>query len=286
MDNATKSTFKQYDGPDERLFNVRWRYLALLILNTLVSLMLITNVFLTNVPASGAADQTASGRVPNLSGEEEIVIGIYEQVGAAVVKIVVAQRGQVDLSRARPQGDGVGSGLILDRAGHIVTNQHVVDGATDVVVQLVSGRVVKAEVVGQDIATDLALLHIDIPATDLVTAPFADSDALQVGQTAIAIGYPFGFDQTLTVGHISGLGREVPGRDKFNPVIKGMIQTDAAINPGNSGGPLLNLRGEVVGLNTTIFSTSRGSQGVAFALPSNTVQRVIARLLANGDVPR
>jgi S1-C subfamily serine protease len=298
MDNPMQSRFDQSDStngpnytsglpsPDIRLFKVRWRYLALIMLNSLVSLLLLINIFLTKPPSPVVALEKNAGRVPTLASEEEILTGVYEQVGSAVVKIVVAQGGQVDLSRAEPQGDGTGSGLILDHDGHVVTNHHVVDKATDVVVQLAGGRVAKATVVSQDAGTDLAILRIAVSETELTVARFADSDILQVGQIAVAIGYPFGLDQSLTVGHISGLGRAVPTSDKFIPVIEGMIQTDAAINPGNSGGPLLNLQGEVVGINSAIFSTSQGSQGVGFALPSNAVQRVIAELLDKGYVSR
>ncbi len=232
-------------------------------------------------PADGAL-----GQAPTLTDQEQVLIQLYETAGPAVVKIVVAHRGRVDLTRTNPRGDGLGSGIILDRKGHIVTNQHVVDKAAEVVVQLTSGRAVKAQVVGQDPSTDLAVLRVDVSAEELTVAPFADSDALRVGQVAVVIGYPFGLDRSLTVGHISGLGRTTPTKDKYMPVVQGMIQTDAAINPGNSGGPLLNLRGEVVGINTALFSTSRGWQGVGFAVPSNTARWVIAELLEKGYVPR
>ncbi len=221
-----------------------------------------------------------------LTDQEKVLIQLYETAGPAVVKIVVAHQGQVDLTHPDPRGDGIGSGIILDRNGHIVTNHHVVDKAVDVVVQLASGHAAKAQVLGQDPSTDLAVLRVDVPTEELTVASFADSDALRVGQTAVVIGYPFGLDKSLTVGHISGLGRTAPTKDKYMPVVQGIIQTDAAINPGSSGGPLLNLRGEVVGINTAIFSTSRGWQGVGFAVPSNTARWVIAELLDKGYVPR
>jgi S1-C subfamily serine protease len=298
MDNSMNSRFNRCDEANEadyasglvslnkRLFRMRWRYLAVIILNTLVSLLLLTNIYLIKLPPPvAAAQQNADGK-PTLTNEEVVLTSASEQVGAAVVKILVVQRGQIDLSAAELQGDKSGSGIIIDRQGHIVTNQHVVDQATDVVVRLESGRVVRAIVVGQDVGTDLALLHIAVPDTGLTVARFADSDILKVGQIAIAIGYPFGLDQAMTVGHISGLGRKVPSHDPFLTVIDGMIQTDAAINPGNSGGPLLNRQGEVIGINSSIVSTSRGSQGVGFALASSTVQRVIAELLDKGYVSR
>ncbi|MCB0168792.1 MAG: trypsin-like peptidase domain-containing protein [Anaerolineae bacterium] len=298
MDTHMNSSFNQYDEAGQanaaagfvslnmRLFKVRWRYLILIILNTLVSLLLLTHICLIELPVTVAAAHQNLDDGPTLANEEAVLTHVYEQVGAAVVKIVMVQHGQIDLNAAELQGDESGSGLIIDRQGYVVTNQHVVDQATDVVVQLESGRVVKAAVVGQDFGADLALLHIDVPDTELTVARFANADTLKVGQIAIAIGYPFGLDQTLTVGHISGLNRQVSSPDPFLAVMGGMIQTDAAINPGNSGGPLLNQQGEVIGINSVIASTSQGSQGVGFALSSSTVQRVIAELMDKGYVSR
>ena len=222
----------------------------------------------------------------SLAEQEQALTELYEMTEAAVVKIITVQRGMVDRTRTEPRGDASGSGIIFDLEGHIVTNNHVVAGATDVVVQLGQGRVVRATLLGQDPTTDLAVLQIEVPPQELAAVPFADSNALRVGQVAIAIGYPFGLDKSLTVGHISGLDRMRPSGDKFIPTAEGMIQTDAAINPGNSGGPLFNLQGEVVGINTAIFSTSRGSQGIGFAVPSNLVQQVTAQLLDKGFVSR
>ncbi|MCP4360953.1 MAG: trypsin-like serine protease [Chloroflexi bacterium] len=222
----------------------------------------------------------------NLSDEETILTELYEIAGPAVVKVVVSQNGRIDLLDPDPRGDGVGSGIIIDENGTIVTNNHVVAEAADVVVQLDNGRVISATILGVDSATDLAVLRVEAPGEKLTAVPFANSDTLRVGQMAIAIGHPFGLDSSLTVGHISGLGRMTPTDDKYRPVLDGMIQTDAAINPGNSGGPLFNLDGEVVGINTSIFSTSRGSQGIGFAVPSNMARQVISEISEKGYVSR
>ncbi|MBI1311295.1 Do family serine endopeptidase [bacterium] len=175
---------------------------------------------------------------------------------------------------------GQGSGYIVTSSGDVITNHHVIDGADKVVVHLADDREFTAKVVGSDSHTDVAVLHID--ATDLPTLQFGNSDALQVGEWVLASGAPFGLTHTLTAGIVSATGRSSVGITDY----ENFIQTDAAINPGNSGGPLLNLNGQVVGMNTAIFSKSGGYMGVGFAIPSNMVQQVYHQILDHGSVTR
>ena len=175
--------------------------------------------------------------------------------------------------------NSLGSGVIVTNEGHIITNNHVVDQVDEIEVQLSDGRTKKARVVGADAQVDLAVLKIDDP--DVKPLKLADSDAVQAGDFVLAIGNPFGFDETVTDGIISSKGR--PNR---TDVFGDLLQTNAAINPGNSGGPLINLRGEVVGINTAIISRSGGSQGIGFAIPSNTVRTALESLLKQGRIIR
>ena len=173
---------------------------------------------------------------------------------------------------------GVGSGVIVSPDGYILTNNHVVDGATDVRVTLADKREFKARVVGTDPKTDLAVLKID--ATDLPTVVIGDSDKVQVGDYALAIGNPFGLGSTVTMGIISAKGRGNLGIEDYED----FIQTDAPINPGNSGGALVNDRGELIGINTAILTHSEGNQGIGFAIPVNVARNVTDQILRNGKV--
>ncbi|MCB1343458.1 MAG: Do family serine endopeptidase [Pseudooceanicola sp.] len=181
-----------------------------------------------------------------------------------------------------PEGhgiSGVGTGFIIDADGNIVTNAHVVDGADEVSVTLSDGRKVDAKVIGADPATDIALIRID--EKNLPHVDFGKSESLRVGEAVIAIGSPFGLGNTVTSGIVSALGRDINAGPFDN-----YIQTDAAINRGNSGGPLFNANGEVVGINTAIFSPTGGSVGIGFAVPADTAQRVVADLQGDGKVER
>ncbi len=175
---------------------------------------------------------------------------------------------------------GMGSGVIVSRDGHILTNNHVVQGADEVTVQLSDKRELKAQVIGTDPETDIAVLKVD--AQDLVPATLGNSDQVEVGDWVLALGSPFGLKETVTAGIISATGRGNVGI----AVYEDFLQTDAAINPGNSGGPLVNLRGEVIGINTAIASRSGGNMGVGFAIPSNMVKRIMRQLMAEGHVDR
>src|SRR3989440_3082898 len=172
--------------------------------------------------------------------------------------------------------NSLGSGVIVTNEGHILTNNHVVEQVDEIEVQLSDGRTEKARLVGADAQIDLAVLKVDDPGVKPLV--FADSDSVQVGDFVLAVGNPFGFEETVTDGIISYKGRSSD--------LGELLQTNAAINPGNSGGPLINLRGEVVGINTAIISTSGTSAGVGFAIPSNTVRTALESLLKQGRIIR
>lgn len=181
-----------------------------------------------------------------------------------------------------PRGEG--TGFVWDKSGLIVTNFHVIAGAHKLTVTLQDRSEHVAEVIGLAPEKDLAVLRIETPPDDLVSLPLGDSSELTVGRKVLAIGNPFGLDTTLTTGIVSALGREIQAPD--NRRIRGVIQTDAAINPGNSGGPLLNSLGQLVGVNTAIYSPSGASAGIGFAIPVNTVKEVVPQLISYGRVLR
>ena len=208
-------------------------------------------------------------------------IGIRRQYGLDPFEFFFGNpRGQFRSSREEALvQNSLGSGVIVTNEGHIITNNHVVDQVDEIEVQLSDGRMKKARLVGADSQIDLAVLKIDDPGVKPLK--LADSDTVQAGDFVLAIGNPFGFEETVTDGIISSKGR--PGRSDY---FGDLLQTNAAINPGNSGGPLINLRGEVIGINTAIASTTGGSQGVGFAIPSNTVRTALESLLKQGRIIR
>ena len=214
---------------------------------------------------------------------EEQIINVHDVVGPSVVNITNRSVAYDAFMQPFPQ-EGSGSGFVYDADGHIVTNFHVIEGADQLLVTFADGQEVKAVLVGADPTNDLAVIRIDVGGNLPVPIALADSDRVRVGQFVVAIGNPFGLEQTLTVGVISALGRIIqsPEEDRF---IGEAIQTDAAINPGNSGGPLLDLQGRVIGVNSQIISPSRASAGIGFAVSSNTVRRVVPELIARGYYP-
>jgi len=211
--------------------------------------------------------------------EEQLVVNAYDRVGPAVVHITSRAFVYSFFFEVIPQ-EGSGSGFVYDRAGHLITNYHVIEGAKELEVTLADGSMVPAQVVGADPYNDLAVLKIDVPREKLYPVELGSSADLHVGQRTIAIGNPFGLDRTLTTGVISSLGRVIE-RENNRPLAEA-IQTDAAINPGNSGGPLLNSLGQVIGVNTAIQSPSGGSVGIGFAVPVDTVKRVVPELIEYG----
>lgn len=236
----------------------------------------------TTVPATPTSAPTPVRTYEAPANELEAQIAsVYDRYAPAVVNITSRTYAYDYFMRAIPQ-DGTGSGFVYDAQGHIVTNYHVVANADAVSVTLADGEVYQAEIVGTDPSTDLAVLRIDAPHLP-APVPMGDSERLRVGQFVVAIGNPFGLERTLTVGVISSLGRVIESPD--GRFIGEAIQTDAAVNPGNSGGPLLNLRGEVIGVNSQIISPSQASAGIGFAVSANTVQRVVPALISDGRYP-
>ncbi len=217
--------------------------------------------------------------------DENENINVYRNCNEAVVNINTKVTSYDWFWDPYVTDGGSGSGSIIDKRGYILTNVHVISGATKIYVSLYDGSQYEATVVGTDIDSDLAVIKFDPPAgVTLKTISFGDSTSLLVGQKVIAIGNPFGMERTMTTGIVSGLGR--PIQNSNNRIIRNMIQTDAAINPGNSGGPLLDTNGRMVGINTMIMSSSGSSSGVGFAVPSEIAVRVVNDLLKYGKVQR
>ncbi|MEQ9030642.1 MAG: trypsin-like peptidase domain-containing protein [Aggregatilineales bacterium] len=225
-----------------------------------------------------AVSQVASTLTP----QDQLFSSLYQNVSPSVVAIsVTAQRTDI-VSGQRGIVEGSGSGFVIDQLGHIVTNAHVVDGATELVVNFFDGTIVRADVVGVDLDSDLAVIQVDLPQDRLVPVTFGNVDNVIVGQTVLAIGSPFGQRWTLTTGIVSAVNRRISGLTDFS--IGSAIQTDAPINPGNSGGPLINLAGQVIGVNSQILSQSGSNSGVGFAIPSDLTVRVANELIENGAV--
>ena len=226
-------------------------------------------------PGTTVAAPVLSGR---LMADEQAMVELYDRVSPAVVNITNRRTAPGD---EFPSG-GAGSGVIFDGRGYILTNNHVVDDATTLEVRLPGGVSLPATLIGRDPSNDLAIVKIDAPNEKLVVATLGNSDELKPGQFGVAIGNPFGLERTITTGVISSVGRT--RSNSTGRPIRNMIQTDAAINPGNSGGPLLNSRGEVVGINTAIESPVRGSVGIGFAVPINTAKLFMPKMLAGEKI--
>lgn len=221
----------------------------------------------------------------NYTQDEIQNINVYQMCNEAVVNINTQVVAYDWFLEPYVQEGGSGSGSIIDKRGYILTNVHVIQGAAKIYVSLFDGTQYEAEIVGQDLDSDLAVLKFNPPeGIELKTISFGDSQTLKVGQKVIAIGNPFGMERTMTTGIVSGLGRPIQNSNKR--IIRDMIQTDTAINPGNSGGPLLDTNGRMVGINTMIMSSSGSSSGVGFAVPSETAVRVVSDLIKYGKVLR
>lgn len=231
----------------------------------------------TESPPAGVTD-------PGLATDEQNNIEIYRTLSPGVVNIHSTSYARDFFGFVEPQ-EGSGSGSILDQAGNILTNNHVVERAQELSVSFGGQKNYAATVVGRDPDTDLAVIRlVEKPREPLTVVPLGDSDKLVVGQKVLAIGNPFGLDRTLTTGVISGLQRPIRARN--NRQIEGAIQTDASINPGNSGGPLLDSRGRMIGINSQILSPSGASAGVGFAVPVNIAKRIVPQLISSGQVRR
>lgn len=200
---------------------------------------------------------------------------IFDRSEPGVVQINV-RKNSPDIS-----GSGLGSGFVYDTKGHIITNAHVIDDAKRIIVTFLDGRSYNAELIGADADTDIAIVRVDAIRSTLHPLVVGDSSTLRIGETIAAIGNPFGLSGSMTAGIISQMGRLLPQESGFS--IPDIIQTDAAINPGNSGGPLINIRGEVVGINTAIQSNTGEFTGVGFAIPSNTIKKIVPILISEGQ---
>lgn len=239
------------------------------------------------ITESGQVAENTGSKKPTrtLNSDEQQVIQHFEKLSPSVVFVTNLGVRRVGFSRditSIPQGTG--SGFVWDASGTIITNFHVVRGAQDVEVTLADGSVWKAKPIGFEPEKDLAVIKIDAPADKLSPIPIGTSSDLKVGQSVMAIGNPFGLDHTLTTGIISGLDREI--RSPTKHPIQGVIQTDAAINPGNSGGPLLDSNGRLIGMNTAIFSPSGAYAGIGFAVPVDTIGRMVPEILKFGKVTK
>lgn len=262
---------------------------------TIVALLLVAVLafYAGTAAISSTAQQAVSWPVTtpqpsNLSNaileSEKTYAELYNQIGPSVVSInvVATQSGSGTLRGQSQVVQGTGTGFVIDTDGHIVTNNHVVEGATRIEVNFFDGSIYRGEIVGVDPDSDLAVIKVDRPASELHPVTLGNSDQAFIGEEVMAIGSPFGERWTLTTGVVSALNRDISSLSTFR--IGSVIQTDAAINPGNSGGPLLNLKGEVIGVNAQILSQSGTGSGVGFAIPSNLVKRVAQSLISTGSV--
>jgi S1-C subfamily serine protease len=253
---------------------------------TLVVIAVTVGIFVSATNKENpTAIATAETTPVFLTNDEQNNISVFKSASPSVVFVTNTQlrRQRFSLNVMEiPRGSG--TGFIWDESGLIVTNFHVVQGANKITIELQSNKRYQATVVGSAPEKDIALLKIDAPNEDLQPLPLGDSTSLAVGRKVLAIGNPFALDTTLTVGVVSALGREI--KSITNRTIKNVIQTDAAINPGNSGGPLLNSNGQLVGVNTAIYSPTGASAGIGFAIPVNAVKVIIPQLIEHGKLIR
>ena len=267
--------------PDRFLTRMRWVFL-------LFALVLVLWQFLPWIERQVIGWTTEPRAVTargELAADEQATIEIFERASPSVVFISTRQRVMNPWTRnifSVPRGNG--SGLVWDDLGHVVTNHHVVEGASEAVVRLDDGRIYRATLVGASPAHDLAVLRIKVPFDRPPPVPIGSSADLRVGQKVFAIGNPFGLDYSLSSGLVSALDRSI--EDDDGKSIDHLIQTDAAINPGNSGGPLLDSAGRLIGINTAIYSPSGAYAGIGFAVPVDTVNQVVPQLIAKGRYVR
>jgi len=240
--------------------------------------------------SSTVVEQVAGGTTrpaTQVTGATPSITQIYKQVspGVAFIQAKISQQTSNPFGLPeQQQGLATGSGFVLDKRGYILTNAHVVDGASNVQVSFLNGQPISATIVGKDVSSDLAVLKVDPSKVKLSPLVLGDSSKVQVGDPAIAIGNPFGYDDTVTAGIVSALQRHIQAPNNFS--IDNVIQTDAAINPGNSGGPLLNANGQVIGINSQIATNgqSSGNTGIGFAVPINLAKTIVPTLISKGSV--
>lgn len=252
----------------------------------LVAVLALVGVF----EGDGGRGVSGGASVPFAMAQEdgERIQQIYERFNAGVVFIQarIGAEQRSPFGNPQPQGAATGTGFLIDDDGLIVTNAHVVENATEVALRADDDRIIPAEVVGLDISTDLAVLRVDPQALDARPLPLGDAGGVAVGDPVVAMGNPFGLNDTITAGIVSAKQRRISAPDGFT--IEDVIQTDAAVNPGNSGGPLINLEGRVIGVNSQIATGGQAQQfaGIAFAIPVNTVREIVPDLLDDGEVTR
>lgn len=253
-----------------------------------MSQLILTIVFTLTLSSQVFAQQAQKRDLSMLLETERNSISVFQNTADAIVNVsnVVKTKGMFDLDATERQA-GIGSGFVWDKSGHIITNFHVVDGGSTYVITFRNDKKqYKAKMIGADPKKDIAVLKLEELPKSLTTITLGESKTLMVGQKALAIGNPLGFDHTLTTGTISALDRKIPGYGGVS--IDGMIQTDASINPGNSGGALLNSQGKLIGINTVIFNAggAGASAGLGFAIPVDTVSAIVPQLLKYGKVIR
>ncbi len=274
-----------------------WRVRSLVLILELALLVIIAGAFVwtalanqrpaampvmpspTLAPVATPAPIAASLSATDL---ERQMAAVYREAGPSVVNIVSRSISYDFFFNPVPR-QGSGSGFFYDRLGHIVTNYHVIADANEVQVTLADGRSLPAQLVGSDPSNDLAVIRVDLPASEIRPLPIGDSTQVYVGQFVLAIGNPFGLERTMTFGIVSALGRVIESPNQR--FIGEVIQSDVAINPGNSGGPLLDLNGQVIGVNSAILSPSGANAGIGFAISARTVQRVVPVLIREGRYP-
>ena len=260
---------------------LRWIYVFVVAAFTLFAFSVIFKRFFEESRSASIVAAPSAEMSGDLLAYERNTIDVFQQASSAVVFVHNLQKRREFFSfNVTEVQAGTGSGFLWDGKGHIVTNYHVVQGATRVAVTLIDGKTYNADIVGDEPRKDMAILKIDLRKTNVI--PFGEkvsnSAEVLVGQKAIAIGNPYGLDHTLTVGNVSALSRSMPSVME-GVTIRDMIQTDAPINPGNSGGPLLDSRGRLIGMNTMIL---RNSTGIGFAVPSNTIKRIVNQIIQYG----
>ena len=265
------------------------RYVVLCAISSLLGGLLSTALTTHSVaPRLSAQEAPAPALRAAIQDEltpfERVNVAVYDRVNRSVVNITTLIVRPDMFLMAEPPSEGAGSGSVLDQDGHLLTNYHVIEGARQVRVTLFNGETYDAQLIGADPVYDIAVLRVTAPRELLFPVEFGDSSPLKVGQNVYAIGNPFGLERTMTTGIISSLNRSLPSRS--GRTMKSIIQIDAALNRGNSGGPLLDSRGRLIGMNTAIASHTGENTGVGFAIPVNTISRVVQQLIQNGRVIR